>query len=63
MLREDIPYLEDGAPIDIIENPIGVPSRMNLGQIMETHLGWVLNTDSAKPVLMEQMMWLLKIFS
>ncbi len=38
--REDMPYLEDGTPIDIILNPIGVPSRMNIGQVLETHLGW-----------------------
>jgi len=38
---EDMPYLPDGTPVDIILNPIGVPSRMNLGQILETHLGWV----------------------
>ena len=37
---EDIPYLEDGTPIDIVLNPLGVPSRMNVGQILETHLGW-----------------------
>jgi len=37
---EDLPYLEDGTPVDIILNPIGVPSRMNLGQVLETHLGW-----------------------
>ena len=37
---EDMPYLEDGTPIDIILNPLGVPSRMNIGQILETHLGW-----------------------
>ena len=37
---EDMPYLEDGTPVDIILNPIGVPSRMNLGQVLETHLGW-----------------------
>lgn len=37
---EDMPYLPDGTPVDIILNPIGVPSRMNLGQVMETHLGW-----------------------
>lgn len=37
---EDMPYLEDGTPIDVILNPLGVASRMNLGQIMETHLGW-----------------------
>jgi DNA-directed RNA polymerase subunit beta len=37
---EDMPYLADGTPVDIILNPIGVPGRMNLGQILETHLGW-----------------------
>jgi len=37
---EDMPFLEDGTPIDIVLNPLGVPSRMNLGQIMEAHLGW-----------------------
>ena len=37
---EDMPYLPDGSPVDIILNPIGVPSRMNLGQVLETHLGW-----------------------
>ena len=37
---EDMPYLEDGTPVDIILNPLGVPSRMNIGQILETHLGW-----------------------
>ncbi|MDP6514119.1 MAG: DNA-directed RNA polymerase subunit beta [SAR202 cluster bacterium] len=38
--EEDMPFLPDGTPIDIILNPIGVPSRMNLGQVLETHLGW-----------------------
>jgi len=37
---EDMPYLEDGQPIDIVLNPLGVPSRMNVGQILESHLGW-----------------------
>ena len=37
---EDMPYLEDGTPVDILLNPLGVPSRMNVGQILETHLGW-----------------------
>ena len=37
---EDMPYMEDGTPIDIMLSPLGVPSRMNLGQILETHLGW-----------------------
>ncbi|MEZ5757335.1 MAG: DNA-directed RNA polymerase subunit beta [Emcibacteraceae bacterium] len=38
--QEDMPYLEDGTPVDICLNPLGVPSRMNVGQILETHLGW-----------------------
>ena len=37
---EDMPFLEDGRPVDVILNPLGVPSRMNIGQILETHLGW-----------------------
>jgi DNA-directed RNA polymerase subunit beta len=37
---EDMPYLEDGTPVDIVLNPTGVPGRMNLGQVLETHLGW-----------------------
>ncbi|MBD3367545.1 MAG: DNA-directed RNA polymerase subunit beta [Candidatus Eisenbacteria bacterium] len=40
MAEEDMPYLPDGTPVDIVLNPLGVPSRMNLGQILETHLGW-----------------------
>jgi DNA-directed RNA polymerase subunit beta len=40
MPLEDMPYLEDGTPVDIVLNPLGVPSRMNVGQILETHLGW-----------------------
>ena len=58
---EDIPFLEDGTPVDILLSPLGVPSRMNLGQILETHLGWAANegwqdfkgkskaSDGAKP--------------
>ncbi|WNG18636.1 DNA-directed RNA polymerase subunit beta [Cystobacter fuscus] len=38
--EEDLPFLEDGRPVDIVLNPLGVPSRMNIGQILETHLGW-----------------------
>ncbi|MFC5304432.1 DNA-directed RNA polymerase subunit beta [Azospirillum picis] len=38
--QEDMPYLEDGTPVDLVLNPLGVPSRMNVGQILETHLGW-----------------------
>ncbi len=37
---EDMPYMEDGTPVDIVLNPLGVPSRMNVGQVLETHLGW-----------------------
>jgi DNA-directed RNA polymerase subunit beta len=39
--QQDMPFLEDGTPVDVILNPLGVPSRMNVGQILETHLGWV----------------------
>jgi DNA-directed RNA polymerase subunit beta len=51
--EEDMPYMEDGTPVDIVLNPLGVPSRMNLGQIMETHLGWaatMLGMQIATPV-------------
>ena len=50
---EDMPFLPDGTPVDIILNPIGVPSRMNLGQVLETHLGWAaktLNFSAVTPV-------------
>ena len=50
---EDMPYLPDGTPLDILLNPLGVPSRMNVGQLLETHLGWaadVLNLKIATPV-------------
>ncbi len=53
MAEEDMPYLPDGTPIEIILNPLGVPSRMNLGQILETHLGWAakhLGQPMATPV-------------
>ena len=40
--EEDMPYMADGTPIDLILNPLGVPSRMNVGQILETHLGWAV---------------------
>ncbi len=53
MAEEDMPYLPDGTPIEIILNPLGVPSRMNLGQILETHLGWAakkLDQPMATPV-------------
>jgi DNA-directed RNA polymerase subunit beta len=38
--QEDMPYMEDGTPVDVVLNPLGVPSRMNIGQVLETHLGW-----------------------
>ena len=50
---EDMPFLPDGTPVDIVLNPLGVPSRMNIGQILETHLGWaasVLGIHVATPV-------------
>ena len=48
MRPEDMPYLEDGTPVDIVFNPLGVPSRMNLGQILETHLGEVARLTGQK---------------
>src|SRR5678809_1316568 len=51
--EEDMPFLEDGTPVDIVLNPLGVPSRMNVAQILETHLGWaaaVLGFQSVTPV-------------
>jgi DNA-directed RNA polymerase subunit beta len=53
MALEDMPYLPDGTPVDIVLNPLGVPSRMNLGQVLETHLGWAahaLGLTVASPV-------------
>jgi len=50
---EDMPYLEDGTHVDVVLNPLGVPSRMNVGQILETHLGWammVLGQQAVTPV-------------
>jgi len=46
--QEDMPFLPDGTPVDIILNPLGVPSRMNIGQILETHLGWALHETGQK---------------
>jgi len=51
--EEDMPYLDDGTPVEIVLNPLGVPSRMNVGQILETHLGWaakILGLHIASPV-------------
>ncbi len=46
--QEDMPFLPDGTPVDILLNPLGVPSRMNIGQILETHLGWALQAKGQK---------------
>ena len=46
--EEDMPFFEDGTPVDIVLNPLGVPSRMNVGQILETHLGWAAKNLGAK---------------
>ena len=51
--EEDMPFLADGTPVDIVLNPLGVPSRMNVGQVLETHLGWaarLLGLKFATPV-------------
>ena len=51
--EEDMPYLADGSPVEIVLNPLGVPSRMNVGQVLETHLGWaakILGMTMATPV-------------
>jgi DNA-directed RNA polymerase subunit beta len=51
--EEDMPFLDDGTPVEILLNPLGVPSRMNVGQILETHLGWammVLGQQAVTPV-------------
>jgi DNA-directed RNA polymerase subunit beta len=51
--EEDLPFLEDGTPVDVLLNPLGVPSRMNVGQILETHLGWaaqVMGFQAVTPV-------------
>ncbi len=50
--EEDMPFLQDGTPVDVVLNPLGVPSRMNVGQILETHLGW------AARVLGQQLQWM-----
>ena len=45
--EEDMPYLPDGTPVEIVLNPLGVPSRMNVGQILETHLGWAAQSSGS----------------
>ncbi len=53
LAEEDLPYLPDGTPVEIVLNPLGVPSRMNIGQVLETHLGWAaqaLGHPCATPV-------------
>jgi DNA-directed RNA polymerase beta subunit len=63
MPEEDMPFLEDGTPMDVCLNPLGVPSRMNVGQILETHLGWaakILGFDCVTPVFdgaTEEQIW------
>ena len=52
---EDMPFLPDGTPVDIILNPLGVPSRMNLGQVLETHLGWVAARGWTFPTMTDWM--------
>lgn len=57
MPEEDMPYMLDGTPVDVVLNPLGVPSRMNVGQILECHLGWaakMLGLHIGTPVLTEQ---------
>jgi DNA-directed RNA polymerase subunit beta len=54
---EDMPFLEDGASVELILNPLGVPARMNIGQILETHLGWAaerMGFKAVSPVLTAQ---------
>ena len=50
--EEDMPFLEDGTPVEIVLNPLGVPSRMNIGQILECHMGWAAKArgNNATPV-------------
>jgi DNA-directed RNA polymerase subunit beta len=50
MPEEDMPFLQDGTPLDILLNPLGVPSRMNVGQILETHLGWIAKVLGFKAI-------------
>ena len=59
---EDMPYREDGRPVDIVLNPLGVPSRMNVGQILETHLGWSCSElgENLKKLINENKMNIIK---
>ena len=57
---EDMPFLEDGTPVDIVLNPLGVPSRMNVGQVLETHLGWAAANGwhfDTKPEWFDEIGW------
>jgi DNA-directed RNA polymerase subunit beta len=49
---EDMPHMADGTPMDIVLNPLGVPSRMNVGQILETHLGWAPRAWASRSAMM-----------
>jgi DNA-directed RNA polymerase subunit beta len=58
--EEDMPFLPDGTPVDIVLNPLGVPSRMNVGQVLETHLGWVAHNGwqfDRRPEWFDRMGW------
>ena len=61
--EEEMPFLPDGTPVDIVLNPLGVPSRMNVGQVLETHLGWAckhLGMHAATPIfdgISEEKIW------
>ncbi len=58
--EEDMPFLPDGTPVDMVLNPLGVPSRMNVGQVMETHLGWVARQGweyDERPEWFDRMGW------
>ena len=67
LAEEDLPYLPDGKPIEIVLNPLGVPSRMNIGQVLETHLGWAayqLGYTCATPVFLFALVgWMLSLTS
>jgi len=55
--EEDMPYLPDGRPVDVVLNPLGVPSRMNVGQILETHLGWAARNLGIQLAQMAESLW------